>query len=494
MESTLVLPRNNWNWRRNLLFLCVAVTETLWISIASLWLLLLLDDPFQMELNGWIPLIGANIAFGLFLRRTLIQRGRLTPQEQMPFIILGLLIVMAISIAMLPVLTGDQGTPTFENAFDFSTPTLPVGVILPPIVLGVFIRGMGIGRSQLTPNAVGILIRFGLMVIFLSAVFTILPLEGNVDSLNDGILTILPIFFFAALMASALARSNTLKLEDKVRQTRFGAVWLFFLTMISLILSGISFVVALLLAGVDREQVIEIVQFPFIALITLVFIIAAPFLYVAEIATRKLSELLADPTPPPTEEIEFGEREVRAASDNPQIDISDALADIADFLTGTIGPIIAIIIIVMVIGFWAALLFMRDRDNLVEDSESIGQRERAGGLRRFFGKRLRKLGDTLGLVRQFGLGRELFAAFTIRWAYKRMEGMGKKRGFPRYRSQTPYEYRHDLYKAFPDMETQVKTITEAYVAIRYGEIPENKQALDNVRIALDDLKSAPAIP
>jgi hypothetical protein len=70
-----------------------------------------------------------------------------------------------------------------------------------------------------------------------------------------------------------------------------------------------------------------------------------------------------------------------------------------------------------------------------------------------------------------------------------METTAGQRGFSRPKAQTPYEYRQTLAKAYPGGEIDIRIITEAYVKVRYGELPEDDRQLTAVREAFDRLKA-----
>lgn len=480
------------NWRRNLLIACIAITEVLWIAPLLQWFLILLDDPFPMSLSSWIGLVGGNVIAALTLRRVMNAR-RWTNQQQIPYTLAGFVICLLISVAMLPVLQDVANSPDFDfgAAFDVTGEVIPNGIILAPIILILFGRGSAIGGSQLTYVGVGILVRLGILMLFLNGVLSSLPIEGNIEALADDLITVLPPFFCASLIASALSRSASLKIEDELRQKRFGLPWLGFLITLAVSLTVIGGLLSLLLGDVDRDQALKIIGLPFVIIITVIFILASPFLYIGDILINWMRNNFSNEAPR-QEVIGGGEQPIREDRGLPQIDIGDELRAIYHFFTQGVGLAIIIFLIVVVVGFWLLAFLTREGGGEAdEESESIDRREKAGGLRRAIANQLRKLTDTLGLVRQFGLGSDLFAVFTIRWAYSRMERMAKKRGFGRTRSQTPYEYRFSLYKAFPGGEADIRTITDAYVAIRYGELPEDNQAVDNVRKALDRLKEMP---
>jgi hypothetical protein len=94
------------------------------------------------------------------------------------------------------------------------------------------------------------------------------------------------------------------------------------------------------------------------------------------------------------------------------------------------------------------------------------------------GERLERLSFDMPGLR--GMRRRL-AARSIRRIYAALTALGAERGYPRPAARTPYEHLRALQQAFPGCDEPVKRITEAYVAIHYGELPESREALQAVR-------------
>jgi hypothetical protein len=268
--------------------------------------------------------------------------------------------------------------------------------------------------------------------------------------------------------------------------------WIGFLSVTAIVLSGIGLMVSFVLAGVDRDKVLQVLEIPFIALFTLVFILASPVLFAAEKLFGWMAGVLAEPSPVRSELTESGTREVRSGESGERFFALDYIQDVIEFITDGAGLILIVGTVSIVLVFWLSMFFLGGKRYADDDSEHIDRRETVkGGLRKAFTKRFSRLANTLGLVKRFGLGRDLFGALTIRWIYGRMERLGKKRGFPRQDAQTPYEYREHLADAFPGGDADIQLIVEAYVAIRYGELPEDGKKLDYVRDAFDRLKRIP---
>jgi hypothetical protein len=66
-------------------------------------------------------------------------------------------------------------------------------------------------------------------------------------------------------------------------------------------------------------------------------------------------------------------------------------------------------------------------------------------------------------------------------------------GYPRASAETPYEYLNTLALAWPDGQEESRLITEAFVRVRYGEVPETHDELAELEAAwrkLEQLKPA----
>lgn len=74
-----------------------------------------------------------------------------------------------------------------------------------------------------------------------------------------------------------------------------------------------------------------------------------------------------------------------------------------------------------------------------------------------------------------------YSTRTIRSIYASMAAYAAALGYPRHEAQTPYEYLATLKRIFPYAQTEVTAITEAYIRVHYGELPETKEELQHVR-------------
>ena len=85
--------------------------------------------------------------------------------------------------------------------------------------------------------------------------------------------------------------------------------------------------------------------------------------------------------------------------------------------------------------------------------------------------------------------RDWRTARSIRRIYYKMVYAAEHRGVPRRPSQTPYEFLPDLQTIWPEGGAEVRLITNAYVRVRYGQIPEKSDELRKILHAWQRLES-----
>jgi hypothetical protein len=79
--------------------------------------------------------------------------------------------------------------------------------------------------------------------------------------------------------------------------------------------------------------------------------------------------------------------------------------------------------------------------------------------------------------------RRLLAAANVRRIYAQLMDLCEKLGHPRPAALTPLEFLPTLKQIFPEGEVQVSLITNAYLKVRYGELPETTAEVEDIRRA-----------
>ena len=120
------------------------------------------------------------------------------------------------------------------------------------------------------------------------------------------------------------------------------------------------------------------------------------------------------------------------------------------------------------------MLFRSDRQSILEKGDLWDI------LRKSLQDRLRQIGDGLASLAGLRHGQRSLAAARIRRIYAQLMEMSERLGDPRPVAQTPLEFLPTLEHTFPGREIDLEDITRAYLKVRYGELPETRQEVDQV--------------
>jgi len=170
------------------------------------------------------------------------------------------------------------------------------------------------------------------------------------------------------------------------------------------------------------------------------------------------------------------------------IGATQAMETLARWAPSIKGILLGVVIILVVGGilYWLAFqiwkehkrrLFREDQQSLLV-SGAFWDLLRAA-LRRQWEELVNNLGNAVDFRRQA----RLRAAARVRQVYTDLMDLCDDLGHPRPDAQTPLEFMPDLEALFPEQNQAVKEITQAYLKVRYGELPETRAEVDEVESA-----------
>ena len=463
----------NVHWRREVILIAQAVAET---CLISPWLVLFLamGRPVQSE-----HVAGACLALilgTLYLSRAMealcvkagIQRG----------LILSLIVGLSAWTLRMLTFSGPQweGRDWRYALLDLNVwAYLAPGIVI--VVLSVtWLCWRGLRLADLPPSVRGAAMGFQVGVL-------VLALFAMVSTPRES-MAFVSAFFFSQLLAVALTRVETISYASGGRRLPSNGWWLTVLVGSTGIVILVAGVVSAAMLGLPLDKLFFWLA-PFIVLITLpLLLITLPFLgLLQEILKLLLSGalLVINELMSFIQQIQNIMR--RTIHFTPPPFIHTVLRVIG------YGIVVLVILLVMVVVIKVVRMVGGRRaareDKEDEQHESIwSSRDLLRKLRARLRDRLAKLRSLAGIMERFGAG-GLFAALTIRRIYAQTVRLAASHGYPRPASHTPYEHLATLRQAFPGCEADLVQITEAYVGVHYGELPEQADALAQIRAAFE---------
>jgi hypothetical protein len=468
------------NWRQEYLHLSTALMTACWLAP---WLALSLNWFVDISLAKTVGLSAVHLLASMWFIRWGLHR-RMDSQIIRLITLLLMLVAALLTLLLAPSLLhaygGEQQLGLADLFYFDRQERVPAGPILIVWVLILWWRGYQMGSVYLSLVRASFGMRLGIFSFLWITLFAS-------STLRDEMLALIPFFFFFGLTSSSLARADSLNLDRSGRASPFGRGWIVSLMVIGLLVTAGGYLFSLWVAGMDLSRAAQALTTLGEGLMTILFLILSPLLLLLQLIYNALQALMPDKK---SGQIIDTRGERGGSTDGYAPWITDLFSLIGDAL---LVLVISSLVMLVLALLWFLFIARGERKEYEdEERETLGTGEVVGGLRQAFRDRWRRLSDALGLLREFGLGRSFFTALTIRRIYGQMQRLAGQRGYPRTPSETPYEYRRNLIQAFPGMSDEIQRITEAYIAVRYGDVPENDAELRVVREAWERLQASPA--
>jgi hypothetical protein len=464
------------NARREMIWLSLAAAEMCW-AVPAFWALtwaFIPHPPFLLWLGMMVLMLGF-----FYFYRALVSAG-LALRVQQGLLAAGLLLGIAF-VLRFHVLAGsglgavDWLLIPFRSIGSVSS-RVPLSWVTIMLLIYLWARAIHLANRSLSPEQVGFSFRSGVLILvlvaFLVQIFTALDTSGFVMA-----------YFFFALVAVALARVEEISRLPNSTQVPFSSFWIGSTVGAVAVLVVVGALLALFLTegGLDLilrllSPLLRVAQAVVIAVGTLLvmlieWVLGLFSLDLTELggqmreALSQLGQLLEPPPMTPPE----GE--------------SQAWLVMTRALQIFITVVLPVIIVSAILLFtWRRLRQRGENERADESRESLlSTGTLTGSLQSAFQDGLQRLGELAGLMRRFGPGSRFLAAVTIRRIYGNVVRMAAEVGYPRSKAQTPYEYLATLRQAFPASESDIATITEAYVNAHYGQVPDSEEEVQRIR-------------
>jgi hypothetical protein len=452
------------DWVEELLYLCILGTEA---CVLYPWQRLAFAALDYKPLPFWGVLA---LVWAAYVVSSLLVRSELTADRRQAAIA-GVVLLSALVAVRLHVYPGrpfydlSWVADMVESLFDlFDLLPADLGVLL--LAMVAWWRGIVASRQEADIDQIWYLFRMGVFALLVYLIVSAFGSPPDVTGLLFG-------FFFFGLMSVALAR--ILELGGIHSSTMGSRQW------VSVLVGAIlgSLVLALLASLIFSRATVRTVLGwlrPLVHLVEmLLWYVVSAIVYLA----WPLLELLLDFARSLTPE---GVQTFMSPLMSPLFPPQD-LAEEATASSGFASICKGVSVTLMVVGglFLVSLairrlMARRDEENR-DERESLWSRgdlvnDLRDGLRRAL-EGLRNLG------RRDARGQR--SAATIRKMYASVVDLAEEAGYPRELAETPYEHREILYQAFPGGEQAVDAITEAYVRVHYGEVPDTREEMAQLR-------------
>ncbi len=137
--------------------------------------------------------------------------------------------------------------------------------------------------------------------------------------------------------------------------------------------------------------------------------------------------------------------------------------------TGMRYVVVAVVLLILLVFVLLYLEHARRAAGRKQGEMAEGEQMTLGGgiLAGAFGR----LAELAGLVRRYGVNRQLLAAVSVQNIYANLTRLARLRGYPRRPAQPPDRYLPVLSRAFPGQDEPLARITAAYMRVHYGDRP-----------------------
>jgi len=348
------------------------------------------------------------------------------------------------------------------------------------LVVFLWWRGLMLAQRHTSSHDVAHTFRLGVIVLSVTATLGSLILSWAVE-------TVVFAYFFAGLVSIAVARADEAQRQGSDGRSVASFGWFAGLGVAAAAVVVFAAALASIMSGDNLALIVQPLLVAAWAILVGVLFVAS---LLAEIVGRVARFFFHDIDLDQLREIVGPLRNLRPPRVDPKASrwSIDRLASLRTIVV--LGSGILVIVAVTLSVRWLRRRFSgRQGGDIDSVWEGIDVGDALAGLAR---TARAYLGDRIAGARSRLAG--YWTAMTIRRVYGRVLNLAEDRGFPRGASQTPYEFLPILRQAFPGASTPLAYVTEAYVAVHYGEIPEDPSVLAEVAAAWESIRTRSAEP
>ncbi|MCL4266523.1 MAG: DUF4129 domain-containing protein [Anaerolineae bacterium] len=345
------------------------------------------------------------------------------------------------------------------------------------LVVLMWARGIQLVGREMTVNRIGLRLRVGGLIIAPLVVWV-----GSFNSFSYGTPFIL-LFFLAGLTAVALTRAEEIARDESGHSASLTPRWLLLIVSAGLLIVSMAGLVAILISGESVSAVMGLLAPLWLALGMTVITAVAAIGYLLQPVILAWQWLAARIEWQWLTNLMMALRQM--ASQITQPEELDFMIEEEVVIEGGLSLSAQIIIVLLALAVILAVALLLHR--LYQQPTVVG---RAATLGHGLATATEETGLLQKVLGRLGLWRGWRTAVSIRRIYQQMMDLAEAHGYPKLDTETPYEYLPTLDQAWPQNRADTRLITNAYVKVRYGELPENEAELEAIRQAWRQLQQA----
>lgn len=339
-------------------------------------------------------------------------------------------------------------------------------------------RGLSLTNRAVDFKASGLRLRVGGLILA--------PVVVGVGMLPGGppALPFVLLFFLFGLMTVTLTRAEEIAMDQTGHSYPMQPRWVgvvFLSSLLTVLLAGVT---AAALSGEGLVRVLEWMEplwqaMRLLATVVVVMVsyaavfLMTPLVWLLQRLAQRFNLLPPGEVGPEVAPVETGPTDIN--------EIIEALEQPG--IPGWVNQALVVLLIagVLMLLYAAFARYFRERVVVYGGAETAGAPAGDGEAGMGLGERIR---------RRLGLWRRRRAAASIRRIYRQMCDAAAAAGYARAPAETPYEFLSTLQEAWPEGTAETRLITRAYVKVRYGEVPETREELEQIGSAWERLQAA----
>jgi hypothetical protein len=348
----------------------------------------------------------------------------------------------------------------------------PGEVLVVFFVLWTWWRGAALGHNTIQPLTAWRRFEFGLLML-LAHTLIVARMDESVLEQAPGI-GLFVFFLFVGLLSVILARISYVSIAHGLQKNPFDRRWLGTTTGVLGLTVGVATILGGLLSG-QYTMVLDFLAEAFrLTVAVIIFVYSLPWLYLSRFLSPLipyLRQLVGTPTPTEKSPYPLDPNFLPALKTAPQP--QPLSPEVVSFI---FWGVILLLIVMILVNVRRRLLrsVKEDRD----EQESLLAK---GEARKLMRKAFQDAAQ--GLAARLRPAARLRAAAYIRRIYAQLLALSSELNHPRLDSQTPFEFEDTLRELFSSYRAEINLITNAYIRVRYGELPETEQEIIDLESA-----------